>query len=150
MQSFVTVLLFRDYSRLLHRSRLRRIFGIFVSGSRPIVFRNDKEIMLKISLWRLQSINGNVMFHLHRRSIRAAIFFIGNPARDYSAIICIRLQHIHYGINDIVRFKNDACVRVCFRLRKEKEHPGRLQKKVSDQKNMNTIRPYWAHNNIFR
>ena len=39
------------------------------------------------------------------------ISFIGNPARDYSTIICIRLQHIHYGINGIVRFKNDACVR---------------------------------------
>ena len=27
------------------------------------------------------------------------------------AIICIRLKHIHYGINGIVRLKNDACVR---------------------------------------
>ena len=25
--------------------------------------------------------------------------------------ICIKLQHIHYGINGIVRFKNDACMR---------------------------------------
>ena len=40
-----------------------------------------------------------------------AIFFYRNPARDYSTLICIRLHHIHYGINGIVRFKNDACVR---------------------------------------
>ena len=32
-------------------------------------------------------------------------------AQNRRAIICIRLQHIHYGINGIVRFKNDACVR---------------------------------------
>ena len=38
-------------------------------------------------------------------------FFISNPARNYSTLICIRLQHIHYGINGIVRFKNDVCVR---------------------------------------
>ena len=37
--------------------------------------------------------------------------FSRNPSRDYSTIICIRLQHIHYGINGIVRFKNNACVR---------------------------------------
>ena len=32
-------------------------------------------------------------------------------AQNRRAIKCIRLQHIHYGINGIVRFKNDACVR---------------------------------------
>ena len=32
-------------------------------------------------------------------------------AQNRRAIICIRLQHIHYGINGIVRFKNDSCVK---------------------------------------
>ena len=32
-------------------------------------------------------------------------------AQNRRAIICIRLQHIHFGINGIVRFKNDAGVR---------------------------------------
>ena len=32
-------------------------------------------------------------------------------AQHRRAIICIRLQHIHYGINGIVPFKNNACVR---------------------------------------
>ena len=40
-------------------------------------------------------------------TVKTTHFCIGNPAR----YICIRPQHILYGINGIVHFKNDACVR---------------------------------------
>ena len=31
-------------------------------------------------------------------------------AQNRRALLCIRLRHIHYVINGIIRFKNDACV----------------------------------------
>ena len=49
--------------------------------------------------------------------------FIGNPARDYSTIICIRFQHIHYGINGIVRFKNECVRGYVFGYEKKKSIP---------------------------